>query len=425
MPNFLLAVAIVLGMFSQSSPTAVEQFAQLRQQEHVASDSGDKQGRLQAALKVQKLLNDAPDATEDVAQAYAEAGDTRRAIAALNQFANLGQTDDNLLRGKDKTFASLEKLPQYQSILKRFEESKTAVSRSETAFALPDPGILAEDIDYDPQSKSFLITSVLEKKIIRVTFEGKAADFAQSPSHWPMLALKADARHNLLWATEVAVEGFTAVPKSEWGRSAVVAFDLRTGALRRRIEGPAHSTLGDMTLTRGGDPIVSDGTGGGLYRVNGDRLERIDGGDFISPQTPTMHPDGNHVFVPDYVRGVGILDLTNHDLTNQRVTWLNGTTHALNGIDGLYFNRGDLIATQNGTSPERVIYFRLNSSFTTVVSEQLIERATPTLGDPTHGVIVGDFFYYIANSGWTELDEHGDAKAGSKLTPDRIMRFHL
>jgi hypothetical protein len=154
-------------------------------------------------------------------------------------------------------------------------------------------------------------------------------------------------------------------------------------------------------------------------------LERIDGGDFISPQTPTMHPDGNHVFVPDYVRGVGILDLTNHDLTNQRVTWLNGTTHALNGIDGLYFNRGDLIATQNGTSPERVIYFRLNSSFTTVVSEQLIERATPTLGDPTHGVIVGDFFYYIANSGWTELDEHGDAKAGSKLTPARIMRFHL
>jgi hypothetical protein len=57
------------------------------------------------------------------------------------------------------------------------------------------------------------------------------------------------------------------------------------------------------------------------------------------------------------------------------------------------------------------------------VSEQVIERATDTLGDPTHGVIVGDYFYYIANSGWSELDDYGVLKAGGKLTAARIMRF--
>jgi hypothetical protein len=176
-----------------------------------------------------------------------------------------------------------------------------------------------------------------------------------------------------------------------------------------------------MVLTGAGNPIVSDGGGGGIYRVSGDRLERIDGGDFISPQTPAMHPDGKHLFVPDYARGVGILDLT-----NKQVTWLSQhAKYALNGIDGLYFADGALIATQNGTTPERVIRFQLNSRLSDIVSEQIIERATRTLGDPTHGVVVGDFFYYIANSGWSELDDHGDLKAGSKLTPARIMRFRL
>ena len=56
---------------------------------------------------------------------------------------------------------------------------------------------------------------------------------------------------------------------------------------------------------------------------------------------------------------------------------------------------------------------------------KVIESNTPTLGDPTHGVVVGDIFYYIANSGWSELDDHGDLKPGAKLTAARIMQFKL
>jgi hypothetical protein len=55
----------------------------------------------------------------------------------------------------------------------------------------------------------------------------------------------------------------------------------------------------------------------------------------------------------------------------------------------------------------------------------LIERATATLGDPTHGVVVGNRFYYIANSGWDALDEHGNIKAGKTMTSAVIMRAEL
>jgi sugar lactone lactonase YvrE len=417
------AALLLLNIHSQCETTAVEEFTHLRQQAHAAQVASDNRAYLQAVLKIQRLLNGAPDAVELVAKAYAAAGDSGHALMSLREFAELGQTDDDLLAGKDQAFAALHNLPEYHSILQRLTANKKAVAASEVAFTLTDPGILAEDIDFDPQTKSFLISSVLERKIVRVAPDGSVADFALSPSHWPMLALKVDAARKLVWATEVAMNGYALAPKADWGRSAVLCFDSQTGALQSRIEGPVKAALGDMVLTQGGDPIVSDGDGGGVYRLTGGHLTLINGKDFISPQTPTMFPDGNHVAIPDYARGVGILDL--HD---EHVTWINqrgGTKVALNAIDGLYYDHGALLLTQNGSSPERVVRVQLDKSQTKTRSEQILEKATPTLGDPTHGVVVGDWFYYIANSGWDMLDEHGSLKAGAQPTPARVMRFRL
>jgi hypothetical protein len=178
-----------------------------------------------------------------------------------------------------------------------------------------------------------------------------------------------------------------------------------------------------MVLMLNGSVVVSDGEGGGVYRLlpKHTELERLDGGDFISPQTPAMHPDGKHIFVPDYLRGIGVLEID-----TKQVRWLSTEGRfALNGIDGLYFDHGLLVAVQNGTSPERVVAFRMDPRLTRIQSETIIERSTETLGDPTHGVIVGKNFYYIANSGWDVIDEHGNLKAGSRQSAARIMRASL
>jgi hypothetical protein len=416
------AVIFSLVLFTSAQPSAVEVFKKLQQQQETARNSANHPETVRLALEMQALLNDAPDAVLETAEAYASAGNKDHALATLEQFAELGQVDEGILHGDDKTFAVFQQDSRLQSIRKHFAETQTPISRAETAFVLADPGLLAEDIDYETSSQSFFISSVLQSKIIRVAPGGIARDFARSPNNWPILALKVDAARKVVWATEVALNDFVFTPKSDWGRSAAVCFDLQTGKLLHRIEGPASSALGDMVLSADGTPLLSDGDGGGLYQVRGDHLERIDAGDFISPQTSARHPDGKHIFVPDYVRGIGVLDM----LTGN-VFWMNHglpTKFALSGIDGLYFNQGSLIATQNGTSPERVIRFRLSNDFANVVSEEILERATPSL-DPTHGVIVGDYFYYITNSGWSELDDHGNLKPGSKLTPARIMRFHL
>ena len=419
----LAVVALVAASAPQPLSNARDQLAEYRRQAHAARESGDKDGYLQAALKARDLLNNAPLAIESVARAYNEAGNSSQALASLTQFAEMGEVDTAMLNGSDKIFASLAGSPGYKSILDRFVRNSAPVSSAEPALRLSDAGLVAEDIDYDPGSKSFLITSILEKKIVRVAASGAANDFAHSPHQWPMLAIKIDSFRHLVWATEVALDGFTAAPKSDWGRSAVLCFDLSSGMLLQRVEGPSTSALGDMVLAQNGDPILSDGNGGGIYRLSHGALTLINGSDFISPQTPAALPDPNLILAPDYLRGIAILDLR-----NGHVQWLNHDQPpavALNGADGLYFHRGSLLLTQNGTSPERVIRLQLDPSLSRILSTQIIERATPTLGDPTHGVVVGDTFYYIANSGWSELDDHGDIKPGARLTSARIMRFQL
>ena len=424
----LIVAMLMWSAGAQAGPSAVDELAQLRKQAHAAHVAGDKAGYLVAALKVRALLNDAPNALESVARGYTESGDTDHALAALNEFAAMGQVDEAMLAGTDTVFSALHAHLGYAAILETFKKNKAAVGRSETVFAFVDSGVIPEDIDFDPDSKTFLITSVLEKRILRVTSAGQVSAFASSPSGWPMLAVKVDAQRKRVWATEVALDGFTVAPKSDWGRSAVLCFDLETGKLLNRIEGSPHTALGDMALTPAGVPIVSDGDGGGVYKVEDGRLELINGKDFISPQTPVVLPGGKLAAVPDYLRGIGILDLKSGE-----VRWVNhleaghqgGAKVALNGVDGLYYADGSFILTQNGTSPERVVRMKLDREQTNVVSEDVIERATATLGDPTHGVVVGDWFYYIANSGWDALDDHGDVKAGAKLSPGMVMRFKV
>lgn len=410
---------VVALMFAGAAgtPTAVEQFKQLQQQARTAREMRDKPARIEALAKLAVLLHDSPAMMETQAIAFAQANETEQALSALEKFAAMGQYDADI--ASSDAFAKLRDLPRFQAAMAKMAANNSAVVEAETAIVLGDEGLLAEDIDFDRASQSFLLTSVLEKKIVRVDQAGKTTDFATSPSGWPMLAIKIDGDRGRVWATEVALEGEGFSAKSDWGKSAVLCFELKTGKLLRRIEAP-EAALGDMVLNAKGEPIVSDGQGGALYQVQEGKLKLLNGSDFISPQTPVLVPGSSKLFVPDYARGIAIVDMK-----DGRVSWLKGERFALTGIDGLYFDDGDLIATQNGSSPERVVRFKLNHSRDEVISEEVVERATKTLGDPTHGVVAMGKFYYIANSGWNYVDEHGVLKPGTKREPPRIMKVRL
>lgn len=414
---------LLIPLLAATGPSAVFEFDHLVKQAQTANKRGDTGAHLRAVLKLEGFLHHSPDSVESAALAYAEAGNEPQALESLAEFAAMGTTDEAILQDRAKAWARFKGDSRYLAILEQIRANAVPVTKAQVAMVLADTRLLPEDVDYDPASGSFLITSVLENKVVRVNQAGQVSNFASSPSRWPMLAIKIDSSSGLVWATEVALSGFVSVPKDEWGRSALLCFSLKSGQLLRRIEGPKKSALGDMSLDADGSPILSDGDGGGVYRLSGDRLSLINGQDFISPQTSARLPGTSSVLVPDYARGIALLDMR-----NGRVQWLSSSragADALSGVDGLYYKRGSIILTQNGTSPERVMEMRLDTSHTRVVSHRVIAQGGSELGDPTHGVIVGDDFYFIANSGWNHLDDHGVLKAGEQLTAGKIMRYSL
>lgn len=417
----MIALA-VLGLAIQPGPSAVEQARDLELKAQAAVKAGDQKARIAADLELYHLLNGSPGVLEALARAYAASGDADEAMARLNDFAALGLSDDGLISGSDRRLAALSELTAYKQVLAQLKKNEAPVSLGTLAYTLADAGILPEDMDYDASSRSFLMTSVLERKIVRLRPNGSLADFATAPDGWPMAAIKVDAARRRVWATEVAFDGLASVPQEAWGRSAVLCFDMR-GKLLQRIEGPAHSALADMVLTATGDPLISDGMTGTIYRVLGGHIEPINTTDFISPQTAALDRTSGSLLIPDYDRGIG-----RFDLKTGSVSWLNqddADRVAVSGIDGLYLYQHWLIATQNGTAPERVMLFELDGEGKHIVASRVIEQSLAGGTDPTHGVVVGKVFYYVANSGWAQLDDHGNVKPGAKLTGARIMRFAL
>jgi len=403
-------ITLLLAGFSEPAPSAIQRFQADRAALEKDAQRQDWAASVADAERLRDFLNDAPTSRLEVARAKLRAGDRIGGLVETTAFLELGETNAIL--------ASPLFQPISQAIKPRIDENATAISRGQPAFSLSDASLVAEDIDYDPASRRFFITTILGKAIVSVDAAGAQRTFATSPDGWPMVALKLDRKRRRLWASEVAFDGFQTVPSAAWGRSVLLEYDLDSARLLRRLEGPPRSGLGDMALAANGDPIVSDGDGGGVYRVIRGVLIRLDHGEFISPQTPTFCDDPSAAFVPDYVRGLARLDLK----TGQ-VRWFDGAKHALDGIDGLYCRGRTLYAAQNGASPNRVIAFRLNASKTAVIGEEILERATLGFGQPTHGVLVGERFYYIANSGWDVLGDHGELKPGARFTSAVVMRF--
>src|SRR5689334_4664773 len=98
--GFLLAGA-------QTTTNARDELANLRKQAHAEREAGDHAGYLRDALKVRTLLNNYPSAILSVARGYMEAGEIEKALDALDAFAALGQMDDGMIDGSNKTFAAL------------------------------------------------------------------------------------------------------------------------------------------------------------------------------------------------------------------------------------------------------------------------------------------------------------------------------
>jgi hypothetical protein len=391
-----------------------------------ARASGDWGGARVHLLRVRDLIGEAPGVSYALARAAARLGERDEALARLGDYAKSGLTRDALT---DPDFASLLGDSAFVSLVTRILENSRPVEFAAVAHTFADTNALIEDVAHDPKRGRFFGTSIVRGVVYEVARDGGERVFAKSP-HGPSRGLYAaavDARRELLWVSEAATPTCEGWAEADTHRTGLVAFALADGRVARHVDvvpdGGPH-LLGDLCVGPDGTVYVTDGPAGALLclRPGATALETIvPSGVFGGPQAPALSPDGRNLYVADYGRGIAIVDLK-----TRAVSWLTYPPGiGLQGTDGLTAIPGALIAVQNGVRPLRVMRFELDATGTRVTGQSVVESGSERLGEPTHGVVVGNDYVFLANTGWDRVGADQKLAAKPEAKPAQLLRVPL
>jgi sugar lactone lactonase YvrE len=380
----------------------------------LARDAKDEVG-YRSALERLYDLSGSVSLLHELAVADVRAGDRRRALAELAQLASEGEGVD---LEADQALAPLRGEPTWAALVQKMRENQAPVTRARPFATLPAEDLVAEDIAHDPATHTFFVSSVRKKKILAVDGRtGAARDFVREGAYGVSGIFGVATHRGTLFATTADLPSIPGHDPRAPRPTGVLAFDIGSGALLERVDLPAKEgrhALTDMTAAADG-LFVSDAEGGVVYflRYGGHALEPFTPpGALVSPQTPALSADGQTVFVADYVRGIAAVRLA-----TRTITWFTRSAGvALTGIDGLYLTGDGFLAVQNGMTPPRVARFFVDLEAEVprrVLRAEVLERATPGLREPTHGVRVGGDFYFLVATGWDRFDDEGKPKAGA------------
>lgn len=390
-----------------------------------AYQAKDYAGFLENMKQAAALRPDHPRIVYNLSAAYALNGRKGEAIDWLTRLARMGLA---YAAEKDDDFASIRDSREFANVLALFRNNSSPVGVASQAFTVHEKGLVPESVAYDPPTRSFYVSSVYRRKILRVTPRGEAEVFAtERDGLWSVMGMKVDAVRRELWVCTAAQPQMSNYVAAERGRSGVFKFDLRTGKLAGKYVLPEDSKqhwLGDLALDSRGDVYATDSLTPALYRLRrgADKFETVlEGEPFVSPQGLDFTPDEKRLFVADYAKGVFVVDLE----TKKYAPLAPAPDSTMLGIDGLYFYRGRLVAVQNGVNPNRVVQFFLSKDLSRVERFETVAANQPVFDEPTLGVVVKDVFYFIANSQWGTIDEQGKLAPPEKLKEPVVLKLKL
>jgi len=353
------------------------------------------------------------------------AGDTSTALAMLRQYAALGLGRD--LRS-DKRLSSLAGLATFTAVVAAHDANRAPIANSRVRATLSDSTFWPEGVDYDPRTRRFYVTSVRHRTIAEIDANGKTREL------WPrgksdlgaLLGVRVDAARGVLWATTSGMPQMNHYLPGDTAIAALLRIRISDGTIERRWTLPVIAgghVLGDLAVGPAGDVFMTDSNQPVLYRLRpfGDTLEAVRSPLFRSLQGLAPDPDGKSLFLADYSHG-----LLRVDLTTNAVTRLGDAPNSTSlGCDGIAWDRGAIVAVQNGVTPARVMRFVLNPERTRIERADVIDRNTSVADEPTIGTVVGREFVYVANGQFEKYDDKGHRLPGVALTGPVLLSVPL
>ncbi|MBI3449609.1 MAG: SMP-30/gluconolactonase/LRE family protein [Acidobacteria bacterium] len=421
----LLAAA---GLASLVAPAraAGDDVKQLRQQMLAAYQAKDYPLMLSVSLKILALDPGNPKQIFNVALAETKTGDTASASKHLIDLADRGL--DFGIADADE-FVALRASKDYEPLKRRLDELRTPLGKAQPGFTLVERDQIPEGIAYDATGRTWYVSSVHHRKIVARTDEGKIADFVKEGEDglFSVLGMAIDAKRRWLWACTSALPEMTGYDKALEGHTGVYKYDLASGKLLKKymMAGEAHPrALGDVVVAPSGDVYLSDGLTGGVYRIllAKDEIEEFVAPGVLRSAQGMAFPTGEKtLYVANYGGGVIAVDVA----TGARRDVASPEKLPLLGIDGLVAYGNGFIVTQNGIDPHRVTRYYLDAAGDRVERGEILEINDPRFRDPTLGVVVGDFYYFVANSQWGLFDKESKLPGDARLAAPLVLRIPL
>lgn len=329
----------------------------------------------------------------------------------------------------DDDFTAVRGTPVYDYIVENLQANGKHFGESQLAFHIDKAwtGLLYESLAYDPKDESFLLGSVRDGRIIRIK-NGKRQEFIPaSTGHangpWSITDLAVDPKRNRLWAASTSLPQYARFSPKNQGMAGVFEYELSSGKLLNRYILPAKARphlITSLTVAPDGTVYFNNNNRGHILRIDPD-LKKI-GGVLDSPifrsiNGLTTDETGKFLYFSDFEFGLFGVDLEKRQLLDLA----NPAKFIAGGIDDVIYDDNGLIILQNGIAPQRIMRIQLSKDKRRPLKVYPIESAHPDFDLPSHGVVVGDKLYYIANSQWRKMDGRGLLKDGESWSDQLIL----
>ncbi len=362
-----------------------------------------------------KLLDKTPDrgaVLYFLATTQAQLQQPHEAIETLRQCIALKEGFDPLA---DPTFAALKDSDEFKELVEQVHKDFPPVSRALLAFTTTEKDLVPEGLAYDPGQDIFYLSSMHRKKIVKISADGKVADFVREDRYnlLPVLGIRLDPSDNSVWS-------------NSWvdnGKTELLHFD-KSGTLLGRfapLDDQKHG-FNDLVVLPDRNIMLTDTAAHKLYRFNAKTsafAELVLSRPLLMPNGIALTGDGHVVYVADQL---GVIRLDVGSGQSQEVA--PGPRSTLAGADGLYWHKDRLIAVQNGIGTPRIAVFQLTQDGLHIAKTTVLEYRSRFAVLPTTGALKGDDFYFIVNS---QLDNlNGDRVLDiTKLEAVRIGKLRI
>jgi hypothetical protein len=413
--KFLFVLLLCVELFAQQPQTkTASEYYELAKKAYQQKDYQSYESNL---IETINAGSKHPVIYYNLAGAEALLGKKDLSVKWLNHIADFGIS---MPVAEDKDFESIRNSAEFSAVIKRFQDNLKPTDHSTIGFTIPQNDFLVEGVAYDPETKTFYFGSILKKKIIAIDSAGKVSDVSSpSDSLLRVLGMSVDVKRRILWASAATMKEMGDAET----KAAIFKYDLNTRNLISRFDLPQAETgnvLGDVIVNSQGDAYTTDSITPAVYVIphDGKKLELFVGPElFRSPQGLCFSPDEKILFVADYTRGIYGFDVK----TKASFKLQPPDSATIVGVDGLYFHKNSLIATQNGVNPNRVIRIYLNDGLDKIQQVKVLESNHKLFDEITLGTIANENLYYVGNSQFGKYLENPKAE----LHPPLILKLPL